>query len=105
MNVFYNTSTRGLKTAIVGDDMQTVYFTEYKVYSICSEGALYSTPRYVDGSYDSDEWVEVDFDDCLAAYGTVYRTMLTAIQDCLVVDAMNDPASGYYKSAAGLAAA
>ena len=104
MNVFYNTSTRGLKTAIVGDEMQTVYFTEGTVYSICSEGALYSTPRYVDGSYDSDEWVEVDF-MALLGEEPIYMEALTAIQDCLVVDAMHDPASGYYKSNAGLAVA
>ena len=105
MNVFYPKDTQGLKTAMISEDeMGTVYFTEATAYCICSEGALYSSARFRDGSYDID-WVEVDFDEVLAANGTIHHQLITAIQDCLVVDAMNDPASGYYKQACGLTAA
>ncbi len=105
MNAFYPKTTRGLKTALISEDeMGTVYFTEGCVYSICSEGALYSSARYRDGSYDVD-WVEVDFAEVEACNGTIHHQLITAIQDCLVVDAMNDPASGYYKQGCGLKAA
>ena len=100
MNVFYPKTTRGLKSALIGEETATLYFTSPTVYSICSEGALYSSPRYIDGSYDSDEWVEVDFDEVEACDGIVYRTMLQAIQDCLVCEATHNPSSGYYQSAA-----
>ncbi len=102
MNIFYPKTTRGLKSAMISEDeMGTVYFTESTAYSICSEGALYSTARYLDGSYDLD-WEEVDFAEVEACNGTIHHQLITAIQDCLVVDAMNDPASGYYKNACGL---
>ena len=103
-NVFYNRQTRGLKQlpfGLVEDDHPvTVYFTESTVYTICSEGALYSSPRYLDGSFDPEDWCEVDFAECEAANGTVYHTMLTAIQDCLEVDAIHDPSGWYFKKAA-----
>ena len=105
-NVFYNRQTRGLKQLPLGlmdwyaDRPVTVYFTEHFVYTICEEGALYSSPRFLDGSFDPTDWTEVDFAECAAANGTVYHTMLTAIQDCLEVDAMHDPSGWYFKSAA-----
>ena len=76
----------------------TLYFTKPTVYSICSEGALYSSPRYVDGSFDPENWVEVDFQEVLECDGTVYHMFLTAVQDCLVTDAIHDSTKGYYLS-------
>ena len=96
MNVFYNKSTTGLKSAPTDFDSPTVYLTNGIVYTIDCEGVLYSTPRYVDGSYDTD-WVEVDFDEVLAADGTVWVTLLTAIQDCLELDAIYDESGWYFK--------
>ena len=102
MNVFYSPDTQGLKEIPLftsGDGgNQTVYFTNAAVYSICSEGALYVSPRYKDGSFDVDEWVEVDFMEVMAGEGQVYFEFLTAVQDCLEVDAIHDPKSGYYLS-------
>ena len=106
MNVFYSPETHGLKEVpsfqyndtVV--ETQTVYFTKPTVYSICSEGALYSSPRYVDGSFDPDNWVEVDFAEILACDGTVMHELMVAIQNCLVCDAIHDPKSGYYLQAA-----
>ena len=40
-----------------------IYIAENQgcAYSICSEGALYYTPLYQDGSVNVDDWSEVDF--------------------------------------------
>ena len=95
MNVFYNTDTRGLKAlpSEFIDEMETAdcspvtcYFTNSAVFTICSEGALYVSPRYKDGSFDSGDWVEVDFMEVMAGEGQVYFDLVTAIQDCLVVE-------------------
>ena len=105
-NVFYNRQTRGLKQLPFGlmdwyaDHAVTVYFTESTVYTICSEGALYCSPRYLDGSFDPNEWCEVDFAECEAAEGVVYGDMLRAIQDCLEVDALYDESGWYFRKAA-----
>ena len=105
MNVFFKNTVTGLKSSpIGGDETGTVYLTESTAYCIDCEGTLYSSARYKDGSFDTD-WVLVDFEEVIACHGTVWGMLLTAVQDCLVVDAMHDPASGYYKSAAGLAVA
>ena len=104
-NVFYPRQTRGLKSIPTFEynetviDSMTVYFTEHFVYSICSEGALYSSPRLIDGSFDPTDWIEVDFAGNERVNGDVYTTMLTAIQDCLEVDAIHDPDSGYFRTA------
>ena len=103
MNVFYSPDTQGLKEIPIftyNDTMvetQTVYFTKPTVYSICSEGALYSSPRYMDGSFDPDNWVEVDFHEIEACDGVVMLELMKAIQNCLEVDAIHDPNSGYFK--------
>ena len=100
MNVFYPETTQGLKEIpdFTGNgDSQTVYFTDSAVYSICSEGTLYVSPRYVDGSFDVDEWVEVDF---MAMLGEepIYMEAIHAIQDCLIADAQRQGI--YYTTAA-----
>ena len=105
MKVFYSPETHGLKEIpdfldVNDGNNQTVYFTKPTVYSICSEGALYSSPRYVDGSFDPDNWVEVDFAEIEACDGTVMLELMKAIQNCLVCDAIHDPKSGYYLQAA-----
>ena len=105
MNVFFKSTVLGLKSSPISrDETGTVYLTESTAYCIDCEGTLYSSARYKDGSFDTD-WVLVDFDEVRACNGVVHHMLITAVQDCLVVDAMNDPASGYYKSACGLAAA
>ena len=98
MNVFYNRSTRGLKNAPTPGEAApeysaTIYLTEHFAYTIDSEGTMSSSARFIDGSYDNEEWVEVDFEGNLRTNGTVYHTMLTAVQDCLECDAMH---SGWY---------
>ena len=104
MNVFYSPLTHGLKDIpdFTGDnhgESTTVYFTKPTVYSICSEGALYSSPRFIDGSFDPDQWDEVDFGEIEACDGSVALELMKAIQNCLVCDAIHDPKSGYYLSA------
>ncbi len=98
MNVFYNKATTGLKNAPCNEgESDTVYLSQGTVYTIDSEGTLLSTPRYLDGSYDNDNWVEVDYEEVVDNHGTVWGMLLTAIQDCLECDAMN---SGWYYKAA-----
>ena len=96
MNVFYNKTTTGLKNAPTESESPTVYLTEGMVYTIDSEGTLFSTPRDLDGSYDTN-WVEVDFPEVIANHGTVWGMALTAIQDCLEVDAIHDESGWYFK--------
>ena len=100
MNVFYSPETQGLKEIpdFGSGVAMTVYFTISAVFSICSEGALYVSPRYKDGSFDVDNWVEVDFMEVMAGEGQVYFEFLTAVQDCLITDARHDPKSGYYQN-------
>ena len=62
MNIFYPKTTRGLK--VIPDftdsgENENVFFTQHGVYSIDSEGTLYVSKRYMDGSFDVDDWEEV----------------------------------------------
>ena len=88
MNVFYPKSTTGLKEIPLftsGDGgTQNVYFTDSHLYCICSEGTLYQSPRFLDGSFDNDVWEEVDYDEL---------NQLESIQDTLVEQAQKE---GWY---------
>ena len=69
MNVFYPQTTLGLKSipfnineCMSEDeiDSQSVFFTETHVYSIDSEGTLYVSKRFADGSFNVDDWDYAD---------------------------------------------
>ena len=93
MNVFYSPSTHGLKSIpcefieemeTIDDNPISCYFTDCGVYTICSEGTLYVSPRYQDGSFDTDVWDEVEYAEL---------NQLTYIQDTLVEQAQKE---GWY---------
>ena len=88
MNVFYSPSTQGLKEIPDFDGAttgtETVYFTQQHVYAIDTEGTLYVSPRFVDGSYETTIWEEVEYDEL---------NQLTYIQDALVEQAQKE---GWY---------
>ena len=103
MNVFYSTKVRGLKQLPAGmletdDHGYTVYFTQGDVYLIDCEGQLYSAPRWLDGSFDTQDFDFVDFD------GHENPELLTAIGDVLHTDAIHDPSGWYFKRSHRLAA-
>ena len=92
MNVFYPKSTFGLKSIpdfTGAAETETVYFTQDGVYSICSEGALYCTPRHLDGSFDTNQWEEVLYDEL---EGDEFDGACLA-HDCLIEQAQKE---GWY---------
>jgi|TARA_B100001094_G_scaffold296415_1_gene318587 hypothetical protein len=75
-----------------------IYIAENQgcAYSICSEGALYYTPLYQDGSVNVDDWSEVDF---MSMFGEeeYLRFEVDDIHDKLI--SMNKSAGFYYQNA------
>jgi len=75
-----------------------IYIAENQgcAYSICSEGALYYTPLYQDGSVNVDDWSEVDF---MSMFGEeeYLRFEVDDIHDKLI--SMNKAAGLYYQNA------
>ena len=65
-------------------------------YSICSEGALYYTPMYKDGSINVEDWSEVDLMSLMGEDENL-RFEVDDIHDKLI--SMNKAAGFYYQNA------
>lgn len=75
-----------------------IYIAENQgcAYSICSEGALYYTPLYQDGSINVEDWSEVDFMSLMGEEENL-RFEVDDIHDRLIT--MNKKAGLYYQNA------
>ena len=95
MNVFYPTHTFGLKeipTFKYNDtvvETQTVYFINTHVFSIDSEGTLYQSPRFLDGSFNTLIWEETNYEEL---WGDEFDGACLA-HDCLIEQAQKE---GWY---------
>ena len=93
MNVFYPQTTLGLKSipfnineCMSEDeiDSQSVFFTETHVYSIDSEGTLYYSKRFADGSFNVDDWDYVEYVQAqceLDDYNYIQDTLIEQAQE------------------------
>ena len=75
-----------------------IYIAENQgcAYSICSEGALYYTPLYQDGSMNVEDWTEVDLMSLMGEEENL-RFAVDDIHDKLI--SMNKAAGFYYQNA------
>ena len=76
-----------------------IYIAEnqgFCAYSICSEGALYYTPLYQDGSMNVEDWTEVDLMSLMGEEENL-RFEVDDIHDKLI--SMNKAAGFYYQNA------
>ena len=75
-----------------------IYIAENQgcAYSICSEGALYYTPLYQDGSMNVEDWTEVDLMSLMGEEENL-RFEVDDIHDRLIT--MNKKAGLYYQNA------
>lgn len=75
-----------------------IYIAENQgcAYSICSEGALYYTPLYQDGSMNVEDWTEVDLMSLMGEEENL-RFEIDDIHDKLI--SMNKAAGFYYQNA------
>ena len=75
-----------------------IYIAENQgcAYSICSEGALYYTSLYQDGSMNVEDWTEVDLMSLMGEEENL-RFEVDDIHDKLI--SMNKAAGFYYQNA------
>ena len=75
-----------------------IYIAENQgcAYSICSEGALYYTPLYQDGSMNVEDWSEVDLMSLMGEDENL-RFEVDDIHDKLI--SMNKAAGLYHQNA------
>ena len=75
-----------------------IYIAENQgcAYSICSEGALYYTPLYQDGSMNVEDWTEVDLMSLMGEEENLCFEV-DDIHDKLI--SMNKAAGFYYQNA------
>ena len=75
-----------------------IYIAENQgcAYSICSEGALYYTPLYQDGSMNVEDWTEVDLMSLMGEEENL-PFEVDDIHDKLI--SMNKAAGFYYQNA------
>ena len=63
MNISAPTHKFGLSSSIIDAEEYPVYFIDTHVFTIDSEGTLYQSLRFLDGSFNDDIWEETNYEE------------------------------------------